>query len=110
MPSRDERQHDIHAVCSICSSLADREYAYQKFGSEDGDSQLPAAAGKLIQVRDLSPQGSRRLELLRCPNCGTHYLYRTDYEYLVNGSEDEQFLNRLTPEQAGEYLNMPISA
>jgi hypothetical protein len=36
--------------------------------------------------------------------CGTYYLYRSDYEYLVNGSEDEEILTRLSPDQAAPYL------
>lgn len=90
--------------CPICSNLSDQEYAYQKYGSADGDTELPAAVAQLVLVRDLQPHGSRRLELQSCPHCKTYYLYRTDYEYLVNGSEDEQFLTRLSEEQAKEYL------
>jgi hypothetical protein len=92
------------ARCATCSGLRDEEYAYQKYGWEEQNSYLPAAAGCLQLVRDLRPDGSRKLQLQQCPACGTYYLYRTDYEYLVNGSEDEEFLTRLTPEQAAEYL------
>lgn len=93
--------------CAVCSSLADEEYAYQKFGSESGDTSLPAAAGRLVLVRDLKPLSSRQEQLWQCPACGTYYLYRSDYEYLVNGSEDEQFLTRLTEAQAAEALARP---
>ncbi len=97
-----------HQACPICSGLLDQEYAYQKYGAPEYDSELPVAADQLEMVRDLQPYGSRRLELRRCPACETFYLYRTDYEYLTNGSEDEQFLTRLTPQQAAEYLETPI--
>jgi len=90
--------------CSICSALKDEEYAYQKFGAEENNTSLPAAAGSLVVIRDFRPFGSRKLQLWQCPRCGTSYLYRSDYEYLVNGSEDEEFLTRLTQEQAEEYL------
>ncbi|MBS1198812.1 MAG: hypothetical protein H6R18_2597 [Proteobacteria bacterium] len=103
--------HDLQTTlpeCPICSALSDQEYAYQKYGSSDGDTELPAAVAKLVVVRDLRPHGSRRLELQRCPLCNTHYLYRTDYEYLVNGSEDEQFLTRLTGDQVKECLDQPV--
>lgn len=95
------------SACAICSSLQDEEYAFQKYGWPDDDTFLPAAAAKLVVVRNLRPHGSRDLLLKQCPQCGTFYLYRTDYEYLVNGSEDEEFLTRLTPDQAAEYLNRP---
>jgi len=37
----------------------------------------------------------------RCPECGTVYLWEMEYEYLVNGSEDEITLTRLS-EAEGE--------
>ena len=40
----------------------------------------------------------------RCPVCGIYYQYRCTYEYLVNGSEDEETLTRLTPSQARAFL------
>jgi hypothetical protein len=93
------------ALCEVCSELADEEYALQKYGWPEGSSELPGAAVRLELVRDLKEEGgSRLLQLKRCPLCGTPYLYRTDYEYLTNGTEDEEFLTRLTEVQAEEYL------
>ncbi len=90
--------------CEICSALKDRETATQKFGWEEQDTHLPAAAGRLVVARDFSLPGSRAVQLWRCPLCGTHYLYRADYTYLANGSEDEQSLTRLTAQEAAAYL------
>jgi len=90
--------------CSICSQLADYESADQKYGHEEENTYLPAAAQSLKIVRDFQPYGSRKLQLQQCPECQTYYLYRTDYEFLVNGSEDEEELTRLTTEEAAEYL------
>jgi hypothetical protein len=83
--------------------LSDREHAAQKHGCDDGTS-LPREAGGLVELLDLSPEGSRRKILLACPECGTRYLYESDYTYLVNGSEDEQTLIRLTAEEAEDLL------
>ncbi len=96
--------------CTLCSTLSDQEYACQKYGSEIGNTFLPLAVEKLTIVRDFQPFGSRKLQLRQCAECGTYYLYKTDYEYLVNGSEDEEFLVRLTEDQAAEYLNRPLTA
>jgi hypothetical protein len=90
--------------CQICANLQQEEYAFQKYGWPDGDTYLPSAAGQLIIVRDFQPYDSRKLQLRQCPICGAYYLYRTDYEYLVNGSEDEEYLTRLTDQEAAEYL------
>ncbi len=92
------------ADCSICSSLKDKEAAFQKYGWEENDTFLPAAYLHLQEVVDLKPDSSRKLKLLQCPECHTYYLYSSDYEYLVNGSEDEEYLERLTLEEAAQYL------
>ena len=89
--------------CSICSNLSDKEYAMQKYGSED-NTYLPEAATLLLVIHDYRPYGSRKKELKRCKECGTYYLYETDYEYLVNGTEDEEFLTRLTEKEVEELL------
>lgn len=80
----------------------------QKYGWPQDDTHLPPAVGQLTVVRDFRPYDSRKLQLWQCPACGTYYLYKTDYEFLVGGSEDEEFLTRLTVEQAAEYLNRPV--
>ena len=93
--------------CDVCSSLSESEYGYSKYGWPDHDVDLPDAAGSLVMVKDLKPLSERKLQLWRCPGCGAWFLYRTDYEYLTNGTEDEQFLTRLSEEEAAEYLNRP---
>jgi len=94
-------------TCEVCSGLSDSEYAYSKFGWPEHDTFLPDAAQNLVKVKDLRPLGSRKLQLRQCPSCGAWFLYRTDYEYLTNGTEDEEFLTRLTEEEAAEYRNKP---
>lgn len=49
------------------------------------------------------PDGGRKLQLQQCLERGYHYLYRSDNEYLVNDSKDEEYLTRLAAEQAVEY-------
>ena len=94
-----------HVQCNICSSLAEHESAVQKIGRPDDDTYLPVASQDLVVVKGFELHGSRRLQLRRCPQCGTYYKYQTDYTFLVNGTEDEEYLTRLTEEQAAEYLN-----
>lgn len=94
-----------HTTCEWYSSLLDEEYAFQTYYGTN-NTYLPAAAEHLNVVRDFNPTSSRKLQLRQCSNCGTYYLYRSDYEYLAV-SEDEEFLTRLTEEQAVEHLNRP---
>lgn len=91
--------------CRTCFTLSGHEYACQKFGWEETNTHLPSAIEKLVIVRDSQPYGSRKFQILLCPECNTYYLYQTDYEYMVNGSEDEEFLTRLTEDEANDYLN-----
>lgn len=90
--------------CGMCGGLSEHETARQKFGWEENDTFLPGAANDLVVVRDLKPGSSRRREVRQCPQCGAYFLYESDYEYLVNGSEDEESLQRLTQDEAGKYL------
>jgi hypothetical protein len=101
----EEKPDTPHITCSICSQLADKEFGYQKYGWEDDDKYLPTAASSLKIIIDFKPYASRKLQLQQCPECRTYYLYRTDYEYLANGSEDEEFLTRLSATEAAKYLD-----
>jgi hypothetical protein len=98
---------EIPGSCSICSRLADQEWASQKYDWEENDTRLPAAAGELKMVRDLKPDSERSLQLWQCLLCNTYYRYESDYEYLANGSEDRQSLTRLKAEEAKQYLDQP---
>jgi hypothetical protein len=106
MPGQSN-QPAAHTRCHICSQLADVESAYQKYGRAEDNTYLPTASNRLLVVKDFKPNASRKLELQQCPECQTYYLYRTDYEFLVNGSEDEEELTRLTDAEAVEYLERP---
>jgi DNA-directed RNA polymerase subunit M/transcription elongation factor TFIIS len=94
--------------CQTCSSLHDQEYTMQKYDWKENNTYLPAAAGYLKIIKDFNPYGSRKLQLQQCPECGNCYLYRVGYVYLANGSEDEEYLTRLTDDEAVEYLHRPI--
>jgi hypothetical protein len=102
-------QHLPHESCDTCGSLADREEAFYKAGQDTGNTSLPPAAQDLILVDDRTGVSSRAKQLKRCPQCETYYWFWTDYEFLVGGTEDEQFLIRLAPEQLSEYLEEPTN-
>ena len=96
--------------CKTCSNLSDEEYAFQKYGWAQHNAYMSEGAGQLIDVKDLKPGNTdRQLRLQQCPECKTYYLYRTDYEYLAGGTEDEQFLTRLTADEAAKYLGQLTS-
>lgn len=82
--------HSPRLSCSICKNIDDFEIGFQKVGCDDKDAYITV---DLAQLETVKAHGQRKL--LRCPQCGTRYLYEESYEFLVNGSEDEQTLTRL---------------
>jgi len=91
-------------ACETCKHLKDWSRGEQKGGRPEWDTSLPAEANQLVLVRDLKPDSARLHQLLRCARCGTYYLYWTEYEFLVGGSEDTQTLERLSDEAAEKLL------
>ena len=91
-------------ACPICSALAGREEGHQKYGWPEHDVELPPAVQALAVAKDFRPGAERQRKILRCPHCDACYLFETDYEYLTNGSENEQRLTRLTSAQAAKLL------
>lgn len=90
--------------CEICDTLSDVETSYSKYGWPEDDRPLPPAASRLVPAEPASGYDAERDHVKRCPICGTCYHYRWSYEYLVNGSEDEEELRRITPEEAESLL------
>lgn len=92
------------APCEICSQLKDVETSFYKWGWEEMDRPLPPAAQRLAPVDAQNVGDFEKRHLRVCPICGVYYLYEFSYEYLVNGSEDEEVLTRLTAAQAALHL------
>jgi hypothetical protein len=68
------------------------------------DRPLPEAAARLTILPATDPQADHeKQQVRRCPHCGTLYRYLISHEYLVNGTEDEEELSRLSPAQAGSF-------
>lgn len=95
--------------CEICRELKLVETSLTKHGWEENDRLLPAAYRRLVEVRVEGREDEPRSPRL-CPLCGTLYSYETRYEYLANGSEDEEELRRLTGEEARAWLGDAVVA
>ena len=91
------------AWCEICRELKGVETSLTKFGWEENDRLLPAAYRRLVEVPLAGREDEPRSPRL-CPLCGTLYSYESRYEYLANGSEDEEELRRLTDAEARAWL------
>ena len=90
-------------TCPICSQLKEVETSFHKYLAPDYDRPLPDAAARLQVVKWLEDEDSDRSQVRRCPSCARLYTYLLSSEYMVNGSEDEETLTRLTPAEAAAY-------
>jgi len=90
--------------CELCGTLSDGEYAFSKFGQEGGGT-LSGMTASLVPVESLDSLRAERHHVKRCTKCGTFYRYDTSYEYLVNGSEEEEELVRLAPIEAKDRMS-----
>ena len=108
MDDRDfavRRQYISLADCEICSQLQAVETSYCKSGREDQTVLLPPAAARLVPAAEVETYDAEWRPLKRCPVCGLFYAFDQSYEYLVDGSEDEEKLTRLTPNQVRNFLD-----
>ena len=83
------------SVCEICSQLKETETSFDKYGAPDLSYSLPEAASRLEFFKAVEGQDVERHHIKRCPLCGSLYRYDLSYEYMMNGSEDEETLTRL---------------
>jgi hypothetical protein len=117
-PGADERQPAMNSSepsarfrycllteCEICRHLADEETSFTKWGWEEMDRSMPAEAGRLEPAAASGASGNADETVLRCPECGSCYLYSSSSEYLANGSEDEATLTRVSPTRVRTVLS-----
>lgn len=93
--------------CVVCSH--DPRLSFFPFRGEGSPPERVAVREHYLEVlgaplfNDFG--SSREWCLKRCPLCATHYLWKSDYEYLVNGgTETSTSLERLTPEELQPLL------
>ncbi len=93
-------------LCSICNPIPPTSYGFWKGGNLEGGG-IPANEN-LLEILGTPFFGdstsSRGWCIKRCPECGTCYKWDFDYEYLVNGTEDEINLVRLSDADAKEWV------
>lgn len=92
-----------HATCDVCRTLRPVETSLYKEGREGFDTPLPLSARRLVELA-VPGREEERLRPWLCPFCGTLYSYESRYEYLANGSEDEEELRRLSGAEARAWL------
>lgn len=103
---------EARASCSICSAIPPKTGEFWKGGDLQGSS-MPAATAKLEIVgwpyfTDSTSSSNRCIK--RCPECGGVYLWETEYDYLVNGSEDDITMTRLSDAEVKKAVKNVLAA
>lgn len=98
--SASPSQHLTIGECVICSRLKSVETSFSKYGWDEMTRPFPPEVAQLKRPENFDSPDVDAHHIRTCPLCGTFYQYDYSYEYLVNGSEDEEVLTRLTPTQA----------
>ncbi|MFX0101116.1 MAG: hypothetical protein ACFFCS_16190 [Candidatus Hodarchaeota archaeon] len=92
--------------CSFCKSFPHDTWGYWKGGVYEAGN-LPSTKEKLEIVGDPyfdDMMSYRHWCVKRCVECKSHYLWEFDYEYLVNGTEDDVYLTRLSKVEEERWL------
>jgi hypothetical protein len=97
--------------CTICRNIPQFSSEFWKGGELDGKG-LPRESLKLEIVGapyfDDSTSSSNAC-IKRCPKCGSCYRWHTQYEYLVNGSEDDMSLTRLSDAEGKQAVQQVLN-
>ncbi len=105
MIERASRDTPKWKLCSICNPISDLSYGFWKGGDlQSGGIPVNESLLGIIGEPFFSDStSSRGWCIKRCPECGTCYKWDFDYEYLVNGTEDEITMVRLSDADAREW-------
>lgn len=90
--------------CPICSELKDREMIAYKDGWPR-EEYFPKAYSKLKDIKLLTEEyTSRPHTIMQCPECDQHYYHEVDYDYMPNGSDNDEILTKITAKEAKKHL------
>lgn len=85
-----------HESCSICKQIPNESYAFWSGMGESGNLPKEESQLEVVGAPFFQESTSHRQTLLKkCPQCGTFYQWRFDYEFLIPTSENEITLTRL---------------
>ncbi len=95
--------------CSICSKIPPSSGEFYKGGDLESGGFVPEVAKlKVVGEPYYNDDTSHTHSCFKyCPECGTVYHWSMEYEYLVNGSEDDIDLVRLDEAEGEQAIDLP---
>lgn len=108
VPKTSKPKKATKPPCPTCGPIGDEAWAIWKDCDPEwigARSTMPVGAGRLIHIAgDENAPGGRGRALKQCPDCGAWFDWVRSYEFLANGSEDEETLTLIDDERAAEWI------
>ncbi|MDD4735550.1 MAG: hypothetical protein PHP44_05535 [Kiritimatiellae bacterium] len=95
--------------CPLCGKLRKTETSFSKYESGYPDTPLPPEAGQLNILHTPTTTDINKHHVRRCPQCGAFFDYLASHEYFINGTEEEEELTRMNPEQITRWLQTEVA-
>jgi hypothetical protein len=106
--SKPKKPNVEQAACPTCGPIGDGAWRIWKDSDPEWvgtRSNVPDSASRLVVVSgDEEARGGRGRALKRCPDCGAWFEWVRSYEFLANGSEDEETLTRIDAAAAAAWI------
>ncbi len=93
------------AACPLCSKVRRVDVGCRVLGEGGGLSPNTLALLPPGTSRGDGTCGQRGQKVVRCPRCGTPYLYESDHEYTGMGYDDSESVTRLCVGEALAYVS-----
>ena len=84
--------------CSVCSEWKNEMHEDHSTTSMVTDDRFPETTDQLILIK--GSRSGNPPEIRRCPSCGTYYKIINIYEWTTIGDDDDDYMTRLTPNEA----------
>lgn len=92
-------------TCEKCEALSPTATSFHKNGHDDEAVALPDISRLKVVGGRWPLKNTGEWRVAKCADCGAYFRYEFSYEFLVNGSEDEESLTRLDLRQALQALD-----
>jgi hypothetical protein len=95
----------LPADCAICGAWPDTLRDDMSTNMNATGNRFPPGVARLLWIcGDRRDRSDEHPEMRRCPDCGTYFSIVNSYEWTPLGTDDDDWLTRLKPDQALPFL------